>query len=46
MKDVMNETYKIYVYYDHCKIHKSWAEKGNNAFNVFKYKFVRLPGQP
>lgn len=46
VKDVMSGTGKIYLYDGLYKIHESWAEKGKNGFNVFKYKFVRVPGQP
>ncbi|KAL8147414.1 histone-lysine N-methyltransferase, H3 lysine-9 specific SUVH1-like [Apium graveolens] len=46
VKDVMSGTGKIYVYDGLYKIHESWAEKGKGGFNVFKYKFVRVPGQP
>ncbi|XP_048322122.2 histone-lysine N-methyltransferase, H3 lysine-9 specific SUVH1 [Ziziphus jujuba] len=46
IKDLANPTGKIYVYDGLYKIHESWTEKGKGGNNVFKYKLVRLPGQP
>lgn len=46
VKDVANLTGKIYVYDGLYKIQESWAEKGKSGCNVFKYKLVRLSGQP
>lgn len=46
MKDVANTTGKVYVYDGLYKIQGSWVEKGKSGCNVFKYKLVRLPGQP
>ncbi|PON91054.1 histone H3-K9 methyltransferase [Trema orientale] len=47
MKDLSTPTGKIYVYDGLYKVHESWVEKdGKSGCNVFKYKFVRLPGQP
>ncbi|KAM0993604.1 hypothetical protein ACFX2A_009369 [Malus domestica] len=46
LKDVSNPTGKVYVYDGLYKIHESWVDKGNSGCNVFKYKLVRLPGQP
>ncbi|KAG8367778.1 hypothetical protein BUALT_Bualt16G0108100 [Buddleja alternifolia] len=37
---------KIYVYDGLYKIQESWAEKNKSGCNVFKYKLVRVPGQP
>ncbi|CAA3000862.1 histone-lysine N-methyltransferase, H3 lysine-9 specific SUVH1-like [Olea europaea subsp. europaea] len=37
---------KIYVYDGLYKIQESWAEKNRSGCNVFKYKLVRVPGQP
>lgn len=39
-------TGKIYVYDGLYKIQESWAEKNKSGCNVFKYKLVRVPGQP
>ncbi|KAE9461905.1 hypothetical protein RHGRI_037600 [Rhododendron griersonianum] len=46
VKDVANPTGKIYLYDGLYKIQHSWAEKGRSGVNVFKYKLVRVPGQP
>ncbi|KAF7120971.1 hypothetical protein RHSIM_Rhsim13G0178700 [Rhododendron simsii] len=46
VKDVANPTGKIYLYDGLYKIQQSWAEKGRSGVNVFKYKLVRVPGQP
>ncbi|KAM1208809.1 hypothetical protein ACFX2I_014485 [Malus domestica] len=46
LKDVSNPTGKVYVYDGLYKIHESWVDKGKSGCNVFKYKLVRLPGQP
>ncbi|KAF3441615.1 hypothetical protein FNV43_RR15530 [Rhamnella rubrinervis] len=46
IKDISNPTGKIYVYDGLYKIQESWTEKGKGGYNVFKYKLVRLPGQP
>ncbi|VFQ72292.1 unnamed protein product [Cuscuta campestris] len=39
-------TGKIYLYDGLYKIQESWAEKNTSGCNVFKYKLVRIPGQP
>ena len=47
LKDQTTPAGKIYVYDGLYKVHESWVEKeGKSGCNVFKYKFVRLPGQP
>ncbi|KAF5186078.1 histone-lysine N-methyltransferase, H3 lysine-9 specific SUVH1-like [Thalictrum thalictroides] len=46
MRDLHNPTGKVYVYDGLYKIHESWTEKGKSGCNVFKYKLLRLPGQP
>ncbi|XP_027349733.1 histone-lysine N-methyltransferase, H3 lysine-9 specific SUVH1-like [Abrus precatorius] len=46
MRDVQHPTGKVYVYDGLYKIQNSWVEKSKSGFNVFKYKLVRLPGQP
>ncbi|KAM7505180.1 hypothetical protein LguiB_004084 [Lonicera macranthoides] len=46
IKDVANPTGKVYVYDGLYKIHESWVEKGKADCNVFKYKLIRVPGQP
>lgn len=46
MKDANSSTAKIYVYDGLYRIHESWVEKGKSGCNMFKYKLVRLPGQP
>ncbi|PIN21118.1 histone H3 (Lys9) methyltransferase SUV39H1/Clr4, required for transcriptional silencing [Handroanthus impetiginosus] len=46
IKDIVGSTGKIYVYDGLYKIQESWAEKNKSGCNVFKYKLVRVPGQP
>ncbi|KAA8517847.1 hypothetical protein F0562_015321 [Nyssa sinensis] len=46
VKDVANPTGKVYIYDGLYKIQESWVEKGKSGCNVFKYKLVRVPGQP
>ncbi|PHU21889.1 Histone-lysine N-methyltransferase, H3 lysine-9 specific SUVH1 [Capsicum chinense] len=46
VKDVANPTGKIYIYDGLYKIQESWEEKNKSGLNVFKYKFLRVPGQP
>lgn len=46
MKDVAHPTGKVYVYDGLYKIQDTWVEKAKSGFNVFKYKLIRLPGQP
>ncbi|XP_075492051.1 histone-lysine N-methyltransferase, H3 lysine-9 specific SUVH1-like [Primulina tabacum] len=45
IKDSLS-TGKIYIYDGLYKIRESWAEKNKSGCNVFKYKLVRVPGQP
>ncbi|KAE8713850.1 Histone-lysine N-methyltransferase, H3 lysine-9 specific SUVH1 [Hibiscus syriacus] len=37
---------KVYVYDGLYKIQELWTEKGKSGCNMFKYKLVRIPGQP
>ncbi|CAI9754783.1 unnamed protein product [Fraxinus pennsylvanica] len=46
IKDIAGSNGKIYVYDGLYKIQESWTEKNNSGCNVFKYKLVRVPGQP
>lgn len=46
LKDVASATGKVYVYDGLYKIHESWIEKGKSGCNVFKYKLIRVSGQP
>lgn len=46
IKDISNPTGKVYMYDGLYKIHDSWVDRGKSGCNVFKYKLVRLPGQP
>lgn len=46
LRDAVNKHAKFYVYDGLYKIQGSWIEKGKSGGGVFKYKFVRLPGQP
>ncbi|XP_059277299.1 LOW QUALITY PROTEIN: histone-lysine N-methyltransferase, H3 lysine-9 specific SUVH1-like [Lycium ferocissimum] len=46
VKDVANPTGKIYIYDGLYKVQESWTEKSKSECNVFKYKLVRVPGQP
>lgn len=46
IRDLANPTGKVYVYDGLYKIHESWVEKGKAGCNVFKYKLLRVPGQP
>nr|GEW95943.1 histone-lysine N-methyltransferase, H3 lysine-9 specific SUVH1-like [Tanacetum cinerariifolium] len=46
LKDGTHLTGKIYVYDGLYKIHESWIEKGKSGCNVFKYKLIRVAGQP
>ncbi|KAG6680009.1 hypothetical protein I3843_13G016900 [Carya illinoinensis] len=45
IKDAFSPTSKIYVYDGLYKIQESWTENKTGC-NIFKYKFVRMPGQP
>lgn len=46
VKDPSNPLAKVYVYDGLYTIHESWTEKGKSGCNIFKYKLIRLPGQP
>ncbi|KAF5737600.1 histone-lysine N-methyltransferase H3 lysine-9 specific SUVH1 [Tripterygium wilfordii] len=37
---------KVYVYDGLYKVEESWVEKGRSGCNVFKFKLIRLRGQP
>ncbi|CAH8359406.1 unnamed protein product [Eruca vesicaria subsp. sativa] len=45
-EDPASKTGKIYIYDGLYSISESWVEKGKSGCNTFKYKLVRLPGQP
>jgi euchromatic histone-lysine N-methyltransferase len=46
MKDSVNQASKVYVYDGLFRIQESWVEKAKSGCNIFKYKLVRIPGQP
>ncbi|KDP40602.1 hypothetical protein JCGZ_24601 [Jatropha curcas] len=46
MRDVISPTAKVYVYDGLYRIQESWVDKGKSGCNIFKYKLVRVPGQP
>ncbi|OVA17185.1 SET domain [Macleaya cordata] len=46
VKDIGNPTGKVYIYDGLYRIQESWTEKGKAGVSVFKYKLVRVPGQP
>ncbi|RAL48602.1 hypothetical protein DM860_000922 [Cuscuta australis] len=46
LKDYMTMGGKIYVYDGLYTIQESWVETNKSGCNVFKYKLVRVPGQP
>ncbi|XP_057950290.1 histone-lysine N-methyltransferase, H3 lysine-9 specific SUVH1-like [Malania oleifera] len=46
LRDVANATGKVYVYDGLYTIQRSWVEKGRSGCSVFKYKLIRVPGQP
>ncbi|KAB5564960.1 hypothetical protein DKX38_005014 [Salix brachista] len=46
MKDSLNQALKVYVYDGLYRIQDSWLEKAKSGCNIFKYKLVRIPGQP
>ncbi|CAN6567005.1 unnamed protein product [Malus baccata var. baccata] len=46
MKEDVNSITKIYVYDGLYKVHESWTERGKAGCNIFKYKLLRVPGQP
>ncbi|XP_061353097.1 histone-lysine N-methyltransferase, H3 lysine-9 specific SUVH1-like [Gastrolobium bilobum] len=46
MRDAVNPNAKIYVYDGLYQIQNSWVERAKNGGDVFKYKLVRMPGQP
>ncbi|CAN1121294.1 Histone-lysine N-methyltransferase, H3 lysine-9 specific SUVH1 [Linum perenne] len=45
-KDVNNPLTKVYVFDGLYTIQESWVEKAKTGCNTFKYKMVRMPGQP
>ncbi|KAM5551206.1 histone-lysine N-methyltransferase, H3 lysine-9 specific SUVH1 [Rosa sericea] len=46
LKDDTTLNSKVYVYDGLYKIQESWTERGKSGGNMFKYKLVRVPGQP
>lgn len=46
LRDQTTVAGKIYVYDGIYKIQESWVDKGKAGFDVFKFKLVRVPGQP
>ncbi|GLT76394.1 hypothetical protein SLA2020_480570 [Shorea laevis] len=46
MKDAVSPKTKVYAYDGLYKIESSWIEKGKAGGSIFKYKLLRLPGQP
>ncbi|GAB2277721.1 hypothetical protein Dimus_012424 [Dionaea muscipula] len=46
IKDSFNPLTKVYVYDGLYKIQEAWVEKAKVGANSFKYKLVRVPGQP
>lgn len=46
MRDAISPTAKVYVYDGLYRIQESWVDKGKSGCNIFKYKLVRVPGQP
>ncbi|GLT88023.1 hypothetical protein SLE2022_060680 [Rubroshorea leprosula] len=46
VKDPASLTGKIYVYDGLYKVQESWVEKGKAGCNVFRFKLIRVPGQP
>lgn len=46
MRDAPNSTTRVYIYDGLYTIQGSWTEKGRSGCNLFKYKLVRLHGQP
>ncbi|CAN6453862.1 unnamed protein product [Victoria cruziana] len=45
-KDPNSLNGKVYIYDGLYKIQESWIDKGKGGFDIFKYKLVRVPGQP
>lgn len=46
MKDIMSPNSKVYVYDGLYRVQESWMDKGKSGANIFKYKLMRIPGQP
>ncbi|BAT92830.1 hypothetical protein LR48_Vigan05g066300 [Vigna angularis] len=46
IRDDVNPNLKVYVYDGLYKIQDSWIGKAKGGGDVFKYKLVRMPGQP
>ncbi|KAL3599552.1 hypothetical protein D5086_007470 [Populus alba] len=42
----VNQASKVYVYDGLYRVQESWVEKAKSGCNIFKYKLVRIPGQP
>ncbi|KAK9741238.1 hypothetical protein RND81_03G091500 [Saponaria officinalis] len=46
IRDLVNPAIKIYVYDGLYTIQDSWIDKAKSGVSTFKYKLVRIPGQP
>lgn len=46
LKDDTTPNSKVYIYDGLYKIQESWTERGKSGGNMFKYKLVRVSGQP
>ncbi|GMH10239.1 hypothetical protein Nepgr_012080 [Nepenthes gracilis] len=46
IKDIVNPLSKVYVYDGLYSIQEAWVEKSKSGANSFKYKLVRIAGQP
>ncbi|KAH9616640.1 hypothetical protein KSS87_016466 [Heliosperma pusillum] len=46
IRDLVNPAIKIYVYDGLYSIQDSWIDKAKSGVSTFKYKLIRLPGQP
>ncbi|KAF6163872.1 hypothetical protein GIB67_024727 [Kingdonia uniflora] len=46
VKDVMTKDQRVYVYDGLYKIHESWTQISKGGCSIFKYKLLRVPGQP
>ncbi|KAK4757956.1 hypothetical protein SAY87_019257 [Trapa incisa] len=46
IKDGINLNTKVYMYDGLYTVQDSWMQKGKSDTNIFKYKLVRVPGQP
>uniref|UniRef100_A0A7C9ARY6 [histone H3]-lysine(4) N-trimethyltransferase n=1 Tax=Opuntia streptacantha TaxID=393608 RepID=A0A7C9ARY6_OPUST len=46
IRDITNPSIKVYIYDGLYSIQDSWIDKGKSGTSTFKYKLVRVPGQP